>query len=88
MGRTGTVSIPFTDFTDLWDDITGELIQTCAEKGEHCPDRNTLTNMQTMSLWAEGVAGQIHLELSSVAAYGCSAAKARAERRLELMVFD
>ena len=73
VGSMGTVSIPFTNFTDFWDDGTGDPIHTCAEKEEYCPDQKTLTNMKTMSIWAEGVEGQIHLEVQSIAGYGCSA---------------
>jgi hypothetical protein len=65
------VSIPFTEFTDFWDPSTGKPIHTCAEDARYCPDKKTLTNMQSMSFWAEGVEGDIHLEIESVSACGC-----------------
>merc|ERR1712230_127614 len=67
-----TVQIPFTDFTDCWDDGTGEAIKTCADDAKYCPDEGTLSNMQTMSVWAEGKEGDVHLEIKSVVATGCA----------------
>lgn len=72
VGSFGTVHIPFTNFTDFWDDATGDPIHTCAEKAAYCPDAKTLKDMRTMSIWAEGVQGTIHLEVKSIAAYGCN----------------
>jgi uncharacterized surface protein with fasciclin (FAS1) repeats len=71
-GEFGTVQIPFTDFTDCWDDGTGDAIKTCADDSKYCPDEGTLTNMQTMSVWAEGKEGDVHLEIKSVVATGCT----------------
>jgi len=34
---------------------------------EYCPDVKTLANMKTMSIWAEGVEGRVHLEVRSIA---------------------
>ena len=33
---------------------------------EYCPDVKTLANMKTMSIWAEGVEGRVHLEVRSM----------------------
>jgi len=71
VGAFGDVSVPFSSFTDFWDDATGDPIHTCAEKAEYCPDKKTLVNMKTMSIWAEGVEGDIHLEVKSISGYGC-----------------
>ena len=71
VGAFGSVSIPFTNFTDYWDDATGKAIHTCAERQDYCPDQRTLTNMKTMSIWAEGVEGDIHLEVEKISGYGC-----------------
>lgn len=67
----GAVAIPFSNFTDFWDDATGDPIHTCAEKAIYCPDQGTLKNMKTMSIWAEGVEGAVHLEVQSISGYGC-----------------
>ena len=73
IGSFGAVSVPFTNFTDFWDDATGKAIHTCAEKSAYCPDEKTLRNMKTMSIWAEGVEGHVHLEVQKIDGYGCSA---------------
>ena len=72
IGDFGVARIPFTNFTDFWDDATGDPIHTCAEKAMYCPDKATLTNMRTMSIWAEGVEGEVHLEVQSIGGYGCA----------------
>jgi hypothetical protein len=75
VGSFGSVSIPFTNFTDFWDDATGKPIHPCGTNwpnSKYCPNEKTKANMETMSIWAEGVEGDIHLEVKSVSAYGCS----------------
>ena len=57
----------------LADDATGNPIHTCAENAELCPDKKTLQNMKTMSIWAEGVEGEVHLEIKSISGYNCAA---------------
>lgn len=74
VGDFGTVMIPFTEFTDFWDDATGNPIKTCQESPSNCPDTTTLKNMKTMAIWGEGVEGQVHLEVKSISAYGCEGA--------------
>jgi len=71
VGSFGTVQIPFTNFTDFWDDATGNPIHTCGENKNYCPDKKTLFDMKTMSIWAEGVKGTIHLEVRTISGYGC-----------------
>ena len=61
------------DFTDFWNDATGNPIHSCAEDMEYCPDVKTLENMKTMSIWAEGIEGDVHLEVQSISGYGCQA---------------
>ena len=72
VGAFGSVEIPFKNFTDFWDDATGAPIHSCAEKKAYCPDHATLRNMKTMSIWAEGVEGKIHLEVKAIDGYGCA----------------
>jgi len=71
VGEFGSVVLPLKNFTDYWDDATGEAIVTCAENEKYCPDQKTLSDMRTMGVWAEGVKGKVHLELKSVSAVGC-----------------
>lgn len=72
LNEFGTVQIPFKNFTDFWDDATGDPIKTCAASPENCPDQKTLKNMKTVAFWGEGVEGKVHLEVKEIGAYGCS----------------
>ena len=69
----GLVTIPFDDFTDFWDDATGDPIHTCKENSLYCPDEFTLQNMLRLAIWGEGVAGAVSLEIQSILLVACSA---------------
>jgi len=68
-----TVKIPFDHFTDKWDAATGDAVVTCAEDARYCPDGATKADLFSMAVWAEGVEGDVRLDLKSIAAYGCTA---------------
>jgi len=74
VGKFGTVDIPIESFTDFWDDATGNPVKTCQDDKIYCPDAKTLQNLGTISVWAEGVAGKVHLEIKSISATGCDGA--------------
>ncbi len=65
------IEIPFQNFTVRWDDTTGDPITTCQENEQFCPDVKTLLNMKTISIWAEGVSGEVQLEIESIKAIHC-----------------
>merc|ERR1712113_162140 len=71
VGKFGTIILPLNNFTDYWDDATGDPIKTCYDDQIYCPDVKTLRDMRTMSVWAEGVAGKVHLEMKFVKAVDC-----------------
>lgn len=71
VGEFGDVILPFTGFSSHWDDGTGEPITTCAKDPKACPTKKILENMRTLSIWAEGVEGDVHLEVKSIRASGC-----------------
>ena len=71
-GEFETVQVPFNQFTKCWDDSTGDAIHTCEEDSRFCPSSERLSNLQTMAIWAEGVAADLTLTIQSVEAYGCS----------------
>ena len=56
-----TIKIPFNEFSSYWDDKTGKTLRTCASNRLYCPDKWTLKDMKTISLWGEGVKGKIDL---------------------------
>ena len=45
----GGVIMPFEDFSDKWDPLTGETIVSCKEDKSHCPDEATLVDFTTFS---------------------------------------
>lgn len=67
------VEIPFKEFTDFWDDATGEPIKSCTAYPEYCPDATTLHDIRTLSIWAEGKLGTVALEVTAIDGYGCAA---------------
>jgi len=71
VGTFGSIFVPFKNFTDFWDDATGEPIHRCQDVPKYCPDTKTLTNMKTMSIWAEGVEGDVQLLIQSISGYNC-----------------
>mmetsp|Transcript_62190 Transcript_62190/g.148363 ORF Transcript_62190/g.148363 Transcript_62190/m.148363 type:complete len:221 (-) Transcript_62190:70-732(-) len=71
VGEFGSVVIPLMNFTNYWDDATGDAIVTCTQDSRFCPDEKTLHDMRTLGFWAEGVLGKVHLELKSVTAVDC-----------------
>lgn len=71
VGFFGDVELPFTDFSDNWDPYTGDQVVTCETDQQYCPDETTLKNLLRFEFMAEGVLGEIHLEVKSIKAYGC-----------------
>lgn len=66
------VVLPFHQFSSHWDDATGDQITTCAQDPKACPTKNDLLDLKTISIWAEGIAGSVTLEINRIAASGCA----------------
>lgn len=64
--------VPLSNFTDYWDDATGDSIVTCQEDSRYCPTQEALQNLKKMSIWGEGVEGQVHVEIQSIYATRCA----------------
>ena len=64
--------IPFSDFSDDWDAATGEILVSCDENSEHCPDEESLKDLHRFEIMAEGVNGQIDLKIKFIKAIGCA----------------
>lgn len=73
VGAFGDVVLPFNSFTLDWDDATGQAITTCAQNVTVCPTVAVLQDLQEVVVWAEGVNGDVHVEVKSVRASGCGA---------------
>jgi len=71
VGEFGSVVVPFTSFSDKWNDATGDIEIECADDPTYCPSQQWLQTMETMSFWGEGVEGMIDLEVKSISAIGC-----------------
>ena len=63
--------LPFSGFSSHWDEATGKTTVTCLEDSSVCPTAETLRDMKTISIWAEGVEGIISLSVRYVGAVGC-----------------
>mmetsp|Transcript_13809 Transcript_13809/g.29014 ORF Transcript_13809/g.29014 Transcript_13809/m.29014 type:complete len:411 (-) Transcript_13809:1549-2781(-) len=68
----GEITIPFSEFTDFWDDATGEPIHTCKEDSRFCPSKMNLKNVKLLEIWGEGVRGSVDLEIKRIQAVGCN----------------
>mmetsp|Transcript_37153 Transcript_37153/g.57068 ORF Transcript_37153/g.57068 Transcript_37153/m.57068 type:complete len:528 (+) Transcript_37153:21-1604(+) len=67
----GEIQLPFSSFSDKWDDATGDIQISCQADSRFCPDDKTLKDMDSFTLWGEGVAGKVHLEIKSIRAVNC-----------------
>jgi len=72
VGEFADVTISLKNFSDYWDDATGDIIKTCQDNEIYCPDTKTLKDMQILQIWAEGKAGDVHLQISQIRASGCT----------------
>lgn len=75
------MTLPFTSFSDYWDDASGDQIKTCQDDKKYCPTEDTLKNMKTISIWGEGVAGKVHLEIQKIQATGCASSSLRGGKK-------
>ena len=62
------VRIPFNTFSDHWSPATGDQLSTCAEDPSVCPTAKDLASIKRIEVWAEGVAGDVNLEVKSISA--------------------
>lgn len=67
-----TMSFPFGTFTDYWDAGTGNAVVKCEDDNQYCPDDATKKDLSSIAIWGEGVEGDVHLELKTITAYGCT----------------
>lgn len=60
------VRIPLSNFSDRWKPATGEATTSCEHDKSVCPTTELLKRIQRIELWAEGVDGDVHLEVKSI----------------------
>ena len=64
--------LPFSSFSSYWDEKTGKTVIECSEDDpEYCPTLASLRNIETISLWGEGVEGKVALDVRNLKAVGC-----------------
>jgi len=61
-----TVLIPFNTFSNKWNQATGEPTVKCSDNPKVCPTDNDLAKISQFAFWAEGYAGDFHLEIDKV----------------------
>lgn len=84
-----TVKLPIDSFSDKWSSATGEQTSTCAQDKDVCVTAEKLKKIQHLSVWGEGVAGKIHLEIKSISIEGPSVVEAEAaDGSVGLATFD
>jgi uncharacterized surface protein with fasciclin (FAS1) repeats len=68
-GKVRDVFLPFSSFSNKWSSSTGEPTTACSSAHpEVCPTAKALTEIGAIGIWAEGVAGQFHVELLKISA--------------------
>jgi hypothetical protein len=70
-----SIILPFDQFTDYWDDATGDAIVECdpndSIKRIYCPTPEVLQNIQTIGLWGEGYVGKVSINIQAIYATQC-----------------
>jgi len=70
-GDFSDIFIPFHEFSNYWDLETGDAIVSCSQNEIYCPDKSTLENIHRFEIMAQGVLGEVHLEVKSIEALNC-----------------
>jgi hypothetical protein len=71
-GSFQEIQLPFNNFTDYWNDGTGNTIKPCDPANPiYCPTESAKQDLKTMSFWGEGVGGTVDLSIESIKGYGC-----------------
>merc|ERR1719454_1912351 len=81
------IRIPLSEFSDKWDSATGELTTLCKDDASVCPSADKLKKVQRVAFWGEGKAGQVHIEVDSVAIEP-AAQPLKAKSSASLVTFD
>merc|ERR1711862_539062 len=66
VGSFGSIQIPFNMFSNCWDDASGDQIKTCAQDSSVCPPKSRLQELQALSVWAEGIQGDVTIDIKRV----------------------
>lgn len=67
-GQMQEVYIPFKNFSNKWSPSTGEPTIKCSSDRNVCPTARSLGDIGSIGIWAEGTAGDFHVEIVSISA--------------------
>jgi len=89
-GEFQTIKIPLSSFSDKWSSATGEHTEECSDKCTSCClTSKKLSKVQRLEVWAEGVAGKVHLEVQEISVEPASmAGKFDGSDGINLATFD
>eukprot|EP00525_Craspedostauros_australis_P009893 CAMPEP_0198118286 /NCGR_PEP_ID=MMETSP1442-20131203/21033_1 /TAXON_ID= /ORGANISM="Craspedostauros australis, Strain CCMP3328" /LENGTH=229 /DNA_ID=CAMNT_0043776513 /DNA_START=53 /DNA_END=743 /DNA_ORIENTATION=- len=62
------ITIPFSEFGDVWDFSTGRVLTTCEEDPRICPSKWDLMGIKFLEVWVQGVLGPFDVDLYSIKA--------------------
>lgn len=62
------VVLPFNDFTSATSPATGEPTKLCKDDPSVCPTQEALSGINELAFWAEGVAGNVSLDVQWIKA--------------------
>merc|ERR1711957_470850 len=54
-----------------------DIIKSCAEFPEYCPSEDLKKNINSISIWAEGVEGEVDLLIKDISATDCTESELR-----------
>jgi hypothetical protein len=72
IGHFGDVVIPFSDFTLNWEAGTGKIVTECKDDKKACVTQKSLKDLQFISIWAEGVVGDVSMQIKGIRATECT----------------
>jgi len=67
-GEMHNVFVPWNQFSNKWSPSTGEPTVKCSADPKVCPTKDSLGKIGSVGIWAEGKAGDFHVEIESVTA--------------------
>ena len=73
---TGEIVVPFAAFSDKWSPATGDHTADCKDEADACLTAEKLEKIARVELWAEGVDGDVDLEVTSIVARPAALASA------------
>lgn len=68
IGEWTEVVIPFTDFSNSWDQFSGDIMIKCEDNTSVCITEEDKKHLSQIGIWAQGITGKFHLEVKAIRA--------------------